>query len=92
MHPQVPEEEAARLEALRDCRVLDTAPEELFDQTARPAAYLCGTPIALIGLMDASRQWFKSQVGWDYAGCPRFRGVRNLGFHDSVPLEILTFL
>ena len=71
MLPHLSEEEASRLEALRDCRVLDTPPEELFDQTARLAAYLCGTPIGLIGLIDATRLWFKSRVGWNYPEIPR---------------------
>lgn len=68
---QSSEEEVARLKALQDCRILDTPPEELFDQTARLAAYLCGTPIGLIGFIDATRQWFKSRVGWDYPEIPR---------------------
>jgi two-component system cell cycle sensor histidine kinase/response regulator CckA len=71
MLPQLSEEEVARLDALRDCRVLDTQPEQLFDQSARLAAYLCGTPIGLIGFIDATRQWFKSRVGWDYPEIPR---------------------
>jgi two-component system, cell cycle sensor histidine kinase and response regulator CckA len=71
MRPRLSEEEAARLGALGDCRVLDTPPEELFDQTARLAAYLCGTPIGLIGFIDATRQWFKARVGWDYPEIPR---------------------
>jgi len=75
MQPQLPEEESARLAALRDCRVLDTPPEELFDQTARLAAYLCGTPIALIGFIDETRQWFKSRVGWDYPEIPREHSI-----------------
>lgn len=57
-------EETARLKALEDCCVLDTPPEELFDQTAR-------LPIGLIGFIDANRQWFKSRVGWDYPEIPR---------------------
>ena len=63
--------ELARLEALFDCHVLDTPPEKLFDQTARHAAYLCGTPIALIGFIDAARVWFKSRIGWKYPEIPR---------------------
>ncbi len=70
MQSELPEE-AARLKALMDCCVLDTPPEELFDKTARLAAYLCGTPIGLIGFIDATRQWFKSRVGWDYPEIPR---------------------
>lgn len=71
MLPQRSEEEAARLEVLQDYRVLDTPPEELFDQTARHAAYVCGTPVGLIGFIDATRQWFKARVGWDYREIPR---------------------
>jgi two-component system cell cycle sensor histidine kinase/response regulator CckA len=71
MQPQLSQEEVARLNALRDCRVLDTPPEERFDQTTRLAAYLCGTPIGLIGFIDSTRQWFKSRVGWDYPEIPR---------------------
>ncbi len=71
MQPQLSQQEVARLEALRDCHVLDSPPEELFDQTARLAAYLCGTPIGLIGFIDSTRQWFKSRVGWDYPEIPR---------------------
>ena len=71
MLPRVPEEESARLEALRGCHVLDTPPEELFDQTARLAAYLCGSPIGLIGFIDTTRLWFKARVGWDYPEIPR---------------------
>ena len=70
MQSELPEE-ATRLKALMDCCVLDTPPEELFDQTARHAAYVCGTPIGLIGFIDATRQWFKARVGWDYPEIPR---------------------
>lgn len=71
MQSQSSEEEVARVKALQDCGILDTPPEELFDQTARLAAYLCGTPIGLIGFIDATRQWFKSRVGWEYPEIPR---------------------
>src|ERR1035437_10687720 len=75
MHSQLSEEELARLKALRDCHVLDRPPAELFDQTARLAAYLCGTPIGLIGFIDATRHWFKSRVGWDYPEIPREHSI-----------------
>src|SRR6266536_710310 len=71
MQSHLADAELARLEALFDCRVLDTSPEELFYQTARHASYLCGTPIALIGFIDAARVWFKSGVGWEYPEIPR---------------------
>lgn len=71
MQSHLADAELARLEALFDCHVLDTPPEELFDQTARHAGYLCSTPIALIGFIDAARVWFKSRVGWKYPEIPR---------------------
>src|SRR4028118_617742 len=58
-----PENESARLEVLRQFEILDTDPEESFDELTRLAAHLCHTPIAVITLIDAHRQWFKSRVG-----------------------------
>ena len=55
----------ARLAALRRYGVLDTAPESAFDDLTRLAAHICGTPISLVSLIDADRQWFKSRVGLD---------------------------
>lgn len=63
MKAPIPENEAARLEALRQYEILDTDPEESFNDLTRLAAYICDTPIALITLVDAHRQWFKARVG-----------------------------
>ena len=59
--------EKARVERLRRLRVLDSAPEKLFDEITKLASDLCGTPIALITLVDEKRQWFKANVGLEGA-------------------------
>jgi anti-sigma regulatory factor (Ser/Thr protein kinase) len=56
-------DEAGRLKALRQYRILDTEPEQAFDDLTLIASQICGVPIALISLVDEDRQWFKSRVG-----------------------------
>ena len=53
--------EAARLRALEDYHILDTPPEPAYDDITRLAAQLCSAPVALVSLVDATRQWFKSR-------------------------------
>jgi len=59
----IPRDEAQRLAALRRYELLDTPPETVYDDLTRLAAHVCETPIALISLVDAERQWFKSCFG-----------------------------
>jgi GAF domain-containing protein len=63
MKAPLPTNEAERLAALRDYHVLDTLAEEAYEDIAALAAYICRVPIALISLVDESRQWFKARVG-----------------------------
>jgi PAS domain S-box-containing protein len=67
----LPHDEPARLAALRSYAVLDTDPEEEFDRLARLAARMTGAPIALVSLIDSSRQWFKARHGLDAVETPR---------------------
>jgi len=63
MNAPVPPHEAKRLKVLWQYEVLDTVPEEIFDDLTELAARICEAPIALISLVDEKRQWFKSKVG-----------------------------
>jgi two-component system, sensor histidine kinase len=67
----MPPDEAERLAALLAYDVLDSSPEQPFDDLVRLAATLCGTPIAAVSLVDADRQWFKASVGLDVSETPR---------------------
>jgi diguanylate cyclase (GGDEF)-like protein len=85
--PPTPVNENARLQSLRALNILDTSPEERFDRLTRLAKRLFGVPIALISLVDADRQWFKSCQGLDVRETPRgisFCGHTILG--DEVML------
>ena len=63
--------ELERLEALRSYQILDTASEQVFNDLTQLSAFICGTPISLISLIDDERQWFKAQTGLDIRETPR---------------------
>lgn len=60
---RLPDDETQRLAALRALGLLDTPPEPELDAIVRAAAAVCGTPISLVSLVDAERQWFKANLG-----------------------------
>ena len=60
-----PVNEEGRIAALEKYAILDTDPEQSFDDLTLLASFICKTPIALISLVDEDRQWFKSRVGMD---------------------------
>jgi len=66
-----PDHENKRLKALREYRILDTAPEKSFDDLVDLAACLCDTPMAMLSLVDEARQWFKAAVGVRQTETPR---------------------
>jgi class 3 adenylate cyclase len=71
MKAPLPPDEAKRLADLMGCEILDTAPEQAYDDLTKLASHICGVPISLISLVDSDRQWFKSRVGIDVSETPR---------------------
>ncbi len=69
--PAIPANEAGRLEALARYKILDTPPEQAFDDLTMLASHLLDVPIAVVSLVDEARQWFKSAVGIDVRETPR---------------------
>ena len=79
----LPPDEPARLRALHDTGVLDSAPEERFDRITRLARRVFDVPIALVSLVDAERQWFKSRQGIEIQETPRELSFCAHAIHDD---------
>jgi PAS domain S-box-containing protein len=63
--------EKNRLRTLRDYNILDTEPEQCFDDITLLASQICETPEAAVAIVDEHRLWFKSKVGFDFNEIPR---------------------
>ncbi|SDG87311.1 sensor histidine kinase [Psychroflexus sediminis] len=84
-----PKNESQRLEALRSLNILDTLPEQEYDQITKLVASICDTPIALISLLDEDRQWFKSKIGVDYCETNKKYAFCNLAIQaDDELMEV----
>lgn len=68
---EFPKDEEQRLDDLRSYEILDTRPEQAYDDLTFLAACICESPIALISFVDSERQWFKSKFGLDAAETSR---------------------
>jgi PAS domain S-box-containing protein len=88
MSAPVPADEAARLAALRAHHLLDSEPEEAFDDLARIASTICGTPIATVTLIDADRQWHKARIGLDDSEAPRDEALCAYTILESGPMIV----
>lgn len=80
--PEIPENEAERLAFLEQYNILDSLPEQAFDDITAIAAQVCGTPIALVSLIDKNRQWFKSTHGLNVSETSREVSYCAHAIHD----------
>jgi signal transduction histidine kinase len=71
LKPPVPLDESSRLQALFDYHVMDSEQETAFDELTELVSRILDVPIALVSLVDETRQWFKSRHGLDVSETPR---------------------
>ena len=89
----MPENEEARLVALKQLDILDSEPEERFDRITRIASESFDVPIALVSLIDCDRQWFKSCIGLNVQETPRDQALcAHAILDDQVLIVPDTFL
>ena len=74
MKASLPENEEDRLNALYRYRILDSSPEQAYDDFTHLISSVCQTSIAFISMIDSDRLWFKSKVGLDITETPREHG------------------
>ncbi len=86
IEPCLPSNEANRLKALKELKIIDTAPEKEFDDISELASYISNSPIALITFIEEERQWFKSSIGTDM--CENTRDLSFCGHAILKPKDI----
>ncbi|MCV2485254.1 ATP-binding protein [Flavobacterium sp. SH_e] len=84
----IPDNELQRLAALKRYNILDTLPDDAFDDATRLVSYICGVPIAHISFIDENRQWFKSEIGVGVSEVPREISFCNYTILDTKIVEI----
>ena len=80
--PKLPKNEKQRLKVVKEYKLLDTLPEEDFDNITNLVANICDVPISLITLLDADRNFLKSHYGIPFNESPR-----NISFCGHAILE-----
>lgn len=88
MKPPLPQDEPKRLETLRQYQILDTPPENVFDDLTRLASDVCEAPIAVITFIDDHRQWFKSKIGVSPTETPRESAICAHAILQRQPLIV----
>lgn len=88
IRPELPENEAERVLLLKHLGLLDTEEEEVYDDVAQLASRIADTPICLISLVDADRQWFKSHHGLPVRETPRDIAFCAHAINGSQPLIV----
>jgi signal transduction histidine kinase/CheY-like chemotaxis protein/HPt (histidine-containing phosphotransfer) domain-containing protein len=84
----IPHNELERLAALKRYNILDTLPENAFDDATKLVSYICGVPIAHISFIDENRQWFKSEIGVGVSEVPREISFCRYTIMESEMVEI----
>lgn len=82
-NPPKPSNEFERLKALRSFNIMDTEPDQFFDNVTALASYICGTSMALVTFIEEERQWFKSKIGLDSTETTRDEAFCAYAIHQS---------
>ncbi len=88
IQPAKHKRENERLEALKNTNLLDTEAEQEFDDITLLASFITKSPVSMISLIDAERQWFKSKKGLDFNETSRDTAFCAHAIHETEIFEI----